>query len=66
MEIYFWYGWNKISGKLYSDKKLKNSVHNSEAFSSFASLFTDPRLVSVELKLSLCKNRKKFNEKFYD
>ena len=44
------------------NKKWKNSATNCEAYSSFAGVFSDHKIVTAEVRLSLRANKKKSNK----
>ena len=48
------------------NKKWKNSVHNVEAYNSFASIGSDHRLLTAKIRLSLRKSKTPEREKSYD
>ena len=48
------------------NKKLRNSVHNTETYSSFSSLGSDHRLVLTKVKLSLRKSKNLPRRVIYD
>ena len=48
------------------NSKWKNSIHNSEAYSSFASVGSDHRIVTASVKLSLRATKTRSKKQQYD